>query len=99
VSDILESRQAIAQVLDDMLAGDGYRAVIRSWPEWAEGHVRIEIVAGDDACQDCLVPKGVLRMVLQDKLAPGLVVDEEDLIYPTDRLESDESKEDGDVSH
>jgi hypothetical protein len=78
-----DSQAALAGLLGDMLDADGYRAIIRSWPEGG-GHVRIEIVASQDACADCLVPKAMLKLVLDDRLPPGLVVDEDDITYPSD---------------
>jgi hypothetical protein len=88
VRDDFESRKAVAQLLDDMLGSDGYWAVIRGWPAHGRGRLQIEIVAGEDACPECLVPKRMLSVVLQQGLPAGLVVDEDDLIYPTDRAES-----------
>jgi hypothetical protein len=87
MSEVPVSPAAIAEVLGDMLAADGYRAIVRSWPEEGVGHPRIEIVATQDACPDCLVPKAMLKLVLQDRLPPGLVIDEEDLLYPNERPE------------
>jgi hypothetical protein len=74
--------EQLQETLAMMLANDGYSAVVRSWPEGGDGHAKVEIVAGPDACADCLVPKDVLAMVIADRLPTGVVVGEEDLIYP-----------------
>ena len=91
MTDKLESREAVAELLDDMLGSDGYGAVIRGWPEEGQGRLQIEIVAGENACPECLVPKRMLSRVLQQELPPGLVLEEDDLIYPTDRAASQSS--------
>lgn len=63
------------------LEADGYELRVE---EGAEGLV-LRIVAGPDACEDCLVPPAVMRpmigKVLEDAGADDL---DFDLIYPTD---------------
>jgi hypothetical protein len=78
------ARQGIEELLETMLASDSYAGVIRAWPPDGSGHAKIEIVALAGACEDCLVPKNVLVMVLADNLPAGVTVEEADLIYPAD---------------
>jgi hypothetical protein len=70
----------VTALLKGMLEADGYDAVVREWPAGDQGPVRIDIVAGANACTDCLVPKDVMRMVLANELPAGLELSE--LRYP-----------------
>lgn len=64
------------QALRSSLDADGYRLDVRS-----EGaRTRVEISATPDACADCLVPKDLMRGILQQAL--GVAVDSIDLSYP-----------------
>jgi hypothetical protein len=76
--------ESVRELLHEMLAPDGYDAIIHEWPEGDFGRVRIEIVAGEDVCEDCLVPKTVLASVISTRLPPGLEVTAADLRYPAD---------------
>ena len=51
----------------DMLASDGYEL---SW--WLTGadQVVVQIAAGPQACEDCLVPLPVMEAIMSDALAP-----------------------------
>jgi hypothetical protein len=51
----------------DMLAADGYEL---NWSLTAQDKVQIQIVAGQDACADCLVPLPVIEGIMTDALAP-----------------------------
>jgi hypothetical protein len=51
----------------DMLAADGYEL---NWSVTSQDKVRIQIVAGADACADCLVPLPVIEGIMSDALAP-----------------------------
>jgi hypothetical protein len=51
----------------DMLAADGYDL---NWSLRGQDKVRIQIVAGQDACADCLVPLPVIEGIMSDALAP-----------------------------
>jgi hypothetical protein len=73
----------ILSLLNDIIAADGYGAVIHAWPD-GPGHARLEVVAYEGACADCLVPKTVLASILTRRLPEGVVLDESDLIYPVD---------------
>jgi len=78
------ARRAVQELLSTMLDADGYTGVVRNWPEGGQGHVKVEILAGAEACPDCLVSKHILAMVLADNLPAGVTVEEADLTYPTD---------------
>ena len=65
-----------------MLAADGYEVAVRVGDK-----LGIEVVAGPDACADCLVPKDVMAGVVSGMLARGgVTVAESDieLTYPAD---------------
>jgi hypothetical protein len=51
----------------DMLAADGYDL---NWSVSGQDKVQIRIVAGPDACADCLVPLPVIEGIMSDALAP-----------------------------
>lgn len=51
----------------DMLAADGYDL---NWSLRGQDKVQIRIVAGQDACADCLVPLPVIEGIMSDALAP-----------------------------
>lgn len=80
-----DAREHLTTLLSQMLDADGYRALVSDWPSEDRGHPRIEIVASDGACADCLVPKDMLRLVLARETPPGIEIDEADLVYPGDR--------------
>jgi hypothetical protein len=64
--------------LRSTLAADDYRlAVTESGPG-----VEVRITAGPDACEDCLVPKPVMRSILGPAL--GVPEDSIALVYPVD---------------
>lgn len=77
-----EAEVQVTALLKGMLEPDGYSAIVHSWPAGDTGPARIEIVPGGDACADCLVPKDVMRMVLENELPPGVSLGEADLLYP-----------------
>ena len=55
------------QEFRDMLAADGYEL---NWSVTGADRVQIQIVAGADACADCLVPLPVIEGIMSDALAP-----------------------------
>ena len=61
------------------LAADDYRMDLA---ETGAGGVEVRITAGPEACADCLVPKAIMRNVLQDAL--GVPSDRIVLHYPGD---------------
>jgi hypothetical protein len=70
-----------AVVIRSTLAADGYEL------EMAEegGRVLVTIIATEQACADCLVPKDLMRSILGDALGvPPATID---LIYPLDSQE------------
>jgi hypothetical protein len=73
------AQSQVTALLKGMLQPDGYDAIVHAWPADDTGPARIEIVAGADACDDCLVPKDVMLMVLANELPPGV---KPDLLYP-----------------
>lgn len=64
--------------LRSTLAADDYQLAVVE----VDSGVEVRITAGPEACAECLVPKPLMRSVLQNALG----VPEEDivLIYPTD---------------
>jgi hypothetical protein len=77
-----EALTDLRRLLSDMLGADGYRAAVTAWPDDDRGHPRIEIIAQEGACADCLVPKEMLRLVLVKESPPGIEIDEADIVYP-----------------
>ena len=59
-------RDALQQ-LRDVLAGDGNDL---DCAQKARGEVAVKVVAGPDACADCLVPQPIMAAILSDALNP-----------------------------
>jgi hypothetical protein len=60
--------------LADTLALDGYTldvAVVSQAPDAAGGTVRLEVAAGEGACEECLVPQEVFAAIAAGSLGPG----------------------------
>jgi hypothetical protein len=55
------------QKFRDVLAADGYEL---DWSLGDANRVTIRIVAGPDACADCLVPLPVMEAIMSDALGP-----------------------------
>jgi hypothetical protein len=51
----------------DVLAADGYEL---SWSLTGQDRVVVRILAGPDACADCLVPLPVMEAIMSDALGP-----------------------------
>jgi hypothetical protein len=64
-----------------ILEADGYRLAV-STPQGAP--VVLEVVAGPDACAECLVPKEVLASIAVDHLARAGLRSELEIRYPAD---------------
>jgi hypothetical protein len=64
--------------LRSTLAADDYRMSVT---EYGDG-VEVTITAGPAACDDCLVPKPIMRNILHAAL--GVPEDAIALVYPTD---------------
>lgn len=65
---------AVASTLDgalgkfrEMLASDGYDL---SWQLTDTDKVVVQIEAGPEACEDCLVPLPIMEAIMSDALAP-----------------------------
>jgi hypothetical protein len=71
------SERAVA--LTSALEADGYHMAI----EEAGATLSVVITAGPDACEDCLVPKDLMRSMLSSELGIDAAVI--DLTYPVDR--------------
>lgn len=69
----------IAQ-LRTMLEADGYGI---EWRPTGPSSIALEIVAGADACEDCLVPKEVMLGIAGTMLAPTGVSATE-IVYPAE---------------
>ena len=63
------------------LAADGYSLeVTRS----DYGGLRVEIVAGPDACEDCLIPKDMFEGMVRSRLgSEGVEFSDVSVVYPT----------------
>jgi hypothetical protein len=67
------------QELRSSLEADGYRLDVR---REGGGRVGVRVSATPAACADCLVPKPVLRGILQQAL--GVAAESIDLSYPSE---------------
>jgi hypothetical protein len=74
--------EAALEVARSMLQGDGYDVQLSGH---ADGELKLTIVAGADACEECLVPKDVLARIIATTLPPDLAGTRITLTYPTDR--------------
>jgi hypothetical protein len=54
------------QQLRDVLTGDGYDL---DWALSASNEVAVKVIAGPDACADCLVPQPIMAAILSDALS------------------------------
>jgi hypothetical protein len=75
VSDLQTALEPIAATLE----ADGYRLETLE----KDGRLQVQIAAGPDACEDCLVPKSMMQAMIADTLArfgvaPAMI----DLRYP-----------------
>jgi hypothetical protein len=55
------------QGLRDMLGADGYTL---AWSVTGQDRVQVQILAGEDACAECLVPLPVIEGIMSDALGP-----------------------------
>lgn len=62
-----EALDSALQEFRDMLAADGYDL---TWSVTGGDRVQIQIVAGADACADCLVPLPIIEGIMTDALEP-----------------------------
>jgi molybdopterin/thiamine biosynthesis adenylyltransferase len=68
-----------AVALASALEADGYHLAI----DEADAKLSVVITAGPDACEDCLVPKELMRGMLSSEL--GVDAELIDISYPADR--------------
>jgi hypothetical protein len=61
-----EQVDAALQGLRDTLEADGYGL---EWSVAEQDEIEINVVAGADACADCLVPPELMRTILSDALS------------------------------
>ena len=61
------------------LKADGYNMAIAE----QDARLAVVITAGPDACEDCLVPKDLMRGMLSSELGVDAAII--DITYPTDR--------------
>ncbi len=73
---MIDAERAVA--IRSTLAADGYQMEIAE----REDRVLVTIIATEQACADCLVPKDLMRAILGD--AFGVPPAAIDLIYPLD---------------
>jgi hypothetical protein len=74
--------QAQLENLQQTLQSDGYSMDVDVQGE----NANVAIVAGPEACEECLVPKDLMRMMLEPAL--GVAADRITLVYPTDAVAS-----------
>jgi hypothetical protein len=70
IMDSIDSTTTVDDALKqfrDMLASDGY---LLKWSDAGDERIIVEIVAGEDACADCLVPVSVMEMIMSTALEP-----------------------------
>jgi hypothetical protein len=61
-----EQLDAALQGLRDTLEADGYAL---EWSLAGQDQVEVRVVAGAEACADCLVPAELMRTILSDALS------------------------------
>ena len=50
-----------------------------------DGRLRLTVVAGENACEDCLVPKSLFRQMATDEICDaGMEPAELEIVYPLD---------------
>lgn len=74
-----EHVDAAVELARSMLQGDGYDVELEGFEK---GELRLRIVAGPDACVDCLVPKHMLSNLVAANLPPELDGTQISLTYP-----------------
>ena len=73
--------QAVVETARSMLQGDGYDIELT---DYEPGELKLTVVAGSDACEDCLVPKNVLSNIIASTLPAELAATRITLTYPSD---------------
>jgi hypothetical protein len=73
--------EAAVEITRTMLKEDGYDVRLEGYDP---GELRLEIVAGPQACEECLVPKEILSSIIEANLPADLSGTRVTLTYPTD---------------
>jgi hypothetical protein len=90
----MKAEQALDPVVRQLEA-DGFIAQITTGPAEV---VRLQIIAGDDACADCLTPPAVMRGIVEAALRDAGLELELDLVYPTISRDDPEQMSDATLS-
>jgi hypothetical protein len=61
-----------------MLQADGYDLLRKGLPE----ELVFEVIALDDACEECLIGKDMMQLVIANALGPDVSADRIRLVYP-----------------
>jgi hypothetical protein len=73
--------ESAVEVTRSMLAQDGYDVRLeRASP----GELHLAIIAGPEACEECLVPKEILSGIIEANLPPEMAGTKVLLTYPTE---------------
>lgn len=67
MTDAATAVDAAMDQFKDMLAADGYSL---TWSVTPADKVVVQIVAGPQACEDCLVPLPIMEAIVADALEP-----------------------------
>ena len=78
--DLKAASQALAGIRG-MLAADGYDMSLRAL---GTDTLAVEILAGPDACAECLVPKNIMSGIVRDALGSSAPVAHIQLSYPAE---------------
>jgi len=73
--------QVVVETVRSMLQGDGYDVELT---DYEPGELKLNVVAGPEACEDCLVPKNVLSNIIASTLPAELAATRITLTYPSD---------------
>lgn len=77
----VETAAAALEPFSSGLAADGYTLEVSGADS---GGLVVEIVAGPDACEECLIPKEMFAGMLSSRLnSEGMEVSDLTLVYPT----------------
>ena len=76
--DLAAASRALADIRG-MLAADGYDMALRAL---GAGALAVDILAGPDACAECLVSKDIMSGIVSDALGSQVPVARIELCYP-----------------
>lgn len=63
------------------LEADGYHLGVESI---ADRVLAVRVEASAEACEECLVPKGIMAAILKDALSGAVVIDSVRITYPAE---------------